>query len=30
MKLSDFSYDLPEALIAQKPLPDRDACRLMT
>ena len=30
MKLSDFSYDLPEALIAQKPLPDRDACRHMT
>lgn len=29
MKKSDFMYQLPEALIAQKPLPDRDASRLL-
>jgi S-adenosylmethionine:tRNA ribosyltransferase-isomerase len=29
MKKSDFMYHLPEALIAQKPLPDRDASRLL-
>ncbi len=29
MKKSDFNYLLPEALIAQKPLPDRDASRLL-
>jgi S-adenosylmethionine:tRNA ribosyltransferase-isomerase len=29
MKKSDFTYHLPEALIAQKPLPDRDASRLL-
>lgn len=29
MKLSDFSYDLPEELIAQTPLPRRDASRLL-
>jgi S-adenosylmethionine:tRNA ribosyltransferase-isomerase len=29
MKLSDFDYDLPESLIAQVPLPDRRASRLM-
>lgn len=30
MTLSDFSYDLPERLIAQTPLPRRDASRLLT
>lgn len=30
MKLSQFDYPLPEALIAQAPLPQRDASRLMT
>lgn len=30
MKLSDFNYDLPEELIAQDPLKDRSASRLMT
>jgi len=29
MKKSDFNYDLPEALIAQNPLPNRDASRLL-
>ena len=29
MKKSDFNYQLPEALIAQKPLPDRSASRLL-
>ncbi len=29
MKVSDFDYGLPEGLIAQEPLPRRDASRLM-
>ena len=29
MKRSDFNYQLPEALIAQKPLAERDASRLL-
>lgn len=29
MKLSDFHYDLPEELIAQEPLPERTASRLL-
>ncbi len=29
MKTSDFNYHLPEALIAQRPLPQRDASRLL-
>lgn len=29
MQLKEFSYDLPSELIAQHPLPDRDAARLM-
>ncbi len=29
MKLTDYDYDLPEALIAQKPCPQRDTSRLM-
>ncbi len=29
MKTSDFYYDLPQELIAQTPLPNRDASRLM-
>ena len=29
MKLSQFSYELPEELIAQYPLNDRDASRMM-
>ncbi|HAG07896.1 MAG: S-adenosylmethionine:tRNA ribosyltransferase-isomerase [Clostridia bacterium 62_21] len=29
MKLSDFDYDLPEELIAQEPLTERDASRLL-
>ncbi len=29
MKKSDFKYDLPETLIAQKPLPDRSASRML-
>src|SRR5512140_1401050 len=29
MKLSDFDYDLPEALIAQEPVSPRDASRLL-
>jgi S-adenosylmethionine:tRNA ribosyltransferase-isomerase len=29
MKKSDFSYELPEALIAQNPLPDRHSSRML-
>jgi S-adenosylmethionine:tRNA ribosyltransferase-isomerase len=29
MKLSDFNYELPEELIAQKPLEKRDHSRLL-
>lgn len=29
MKLSDFDYELPRELIAQRPLPERDASRLL-
>ena len=29
MLLSDFTYELPEGLIAQKPLPERDASRML-
>ena len=29
MKLTDYDYDLPQALIAQQPCPQRDASRLM-
>lgn len=29
MKTADFNYELPEELIAQTPLPQRDSCRLM-
>ena len=29
MKISDFDYQLPEELIAQKPVEQRDSCRLM-
>lgn len=29
MRIDDFDYELPEALIAQKPAKDRDKCRLM-
>ena len=29
MNVSDFYYDLPEELIAQKPADKRDACRLL-
>lgn len=29
MKLEDFNYELPEELIAQMPLEERDSCRLM-
>jgi S-adenosylmethionine:tRNA ribosyltransferase-isomerase len=29
MQTKDFNYDLPERLIAQKPLDERDACRLL-
>ena len=29
MKVSDFDFDLPEALIAQAPLPERSAARLL-
>ncbi len=29
MKLIDFDYHLPERLIAQYPLPERDQCRMM-
>ena len=30
MKTSDFYYDLPEELIAQTPIAQRDTSRLMT
>ncbi len=30
LKTSDFNFDLPEELIAQKPIEPRDASRLMT
>jgi len=29
MRISDFDYDLPEELIAQAPLPERDASRML-
>lgn len=29
MRVSDFDYDLPEELIAQRPLPERDASRML-
>ncbi len=29
MKLSDFDYELPEELIAQEPLPDREGSRML-
>ena len=29
LKVSDFEFDLPEALIAQRPLPERSASRLL-
>ena len=29
VQISDFDYDLPEALIAQHPLPERDASRML-
>ena len=29
MHLSDFDYELPKELIAQRPLEKRDSCRLM-
>ena len=29
MKLSNFIYDLPEALLAEKPSNEREECRLM-
>ncbi|HEX9203163.1 MAG TPA: S-adenosylmethionine:tRNA ribosyltransferase-isomerase, partial [Vicinamibacteria bacterium] len=29
MRISDFDYDLPQDLIAQQPLPERDASRLL-
>ena len=29
MKLSDFQFDLPKTLLAQRPSPDRDESRLM-
>jgi len=29
MRVEDFDYNLPEELIAQKPVKDRDTCRLM-
>lgn len=29
MKVSDFTFDLPEELIAQEPLPERDAARML-
>src|ERR1700721_1590786 len=30
MRLSDFHFDLPQNLIAQKPLAERDASRMLT
>ncbi|MEK9788608.1 MAG: S-adenosylmethionine:tRNA ribosyltransferase-isomerase, partial [Flavobacteriaceae bacterium] len=29
MKLSEFQFELPKALLAQRPAPDRDESRLM-
>jgi len=29
MRLSDFQFELPEDLIAQQPLPQRDASRML-
>jgi len=29
MKLSDFNFELPNTLLAQRPAPDRDESRLM-
>ena len=29
MQVSDFDYQLPEELIAQEPLPQRDASRML-
>ena len=29
MQLSDFDYELPDELIAQEPLPERDASRML-
>ena len=29
MRIDEFDYELPEELIAQTPLPERDSCRLM-
>src|SRR3954454_6064560 len=29
MNISDFNYQLPEELIAQQPLPERDASRML-
>jgi S-adenosylmethionine:tRNA ribosyltransferase-isomerase len=29
VRISDFDYDLPEELIAQRPLPERDASRML-
>ena len=29
MKLSDFQFELPQSLLAQRPAPDRDESRLM-
>lgn len=29
MKTSDFSYDLPQELIAQNPCPERDRCSML-
>ena len=29
MRLADFDFDLPPELIAQQPLPERDASRLL-
>jgi S-adenosylmethionine:tRNA ribosyltransferase-isomerase len=29
VQISDFDYELPEALIAQHPLPERDASRML-
>jgi len=30
MQVSDFDFDLPEQLIAKKPLQERDASRLLS
>jgi S-adenosylmethionine:tRNA ribosyltransferase-isomerase len=29
VRISDFDYDLPAELIAQRPLPDRDSSRML-